>query len=127
MFRAFFVAVLMGLVVAVSASADVIAIPSAPNRYDHVRVERVEPDSAPTRLVLLPASAGAGVAAPRLVRRTPGVQVWIVAGRYENLEDRRMLDGGTAEDALRYPTCTPTAPRSRRTAEPMPAHLSQSR
>lgn len=100
----------MTLIAAVPASADIITIPgansSAPDRYDHVRVDRVGPAAARTRLVLLPGGyAGAGelqLLARDLVRRRPNLQVWIVAGRYQNLEDRRYLDNGTAGDAEQY-------------------------
>lgn len=110
MIRAFGLAVLLTLSLTASASADIIKVPgaktSAPDQYDHVQVDRIGPVSARTRLVLLPGGyAGAGevqLLARSLVRRRPNLQVWIVAGRYENLDDRTYLDGGTAEDALDY-------------------------
>ncbi|MDQ2700896.1 MAG: hypothetical protein M3Y23_06165 [Actinomycetota bacterium] len=110
MIRAISLAVLLILIPATAASADIIKIPgadtAAPDRYDHVRVDRVGPAKARTRLVLLPGGyAGAGeiqLLARDLVRRRPNLQVWIVAGRYQNLEDRRYLDGGTADDARDY-------------------------
>lgn len=110
MIRALRLAVLLTLFSAAPASADIINVPgantSAPDQYDHVQVDRVGPASARTRLVLLPGGyAGAGehqLLARSLVRRRPNLQVWIVAGRYENLDDRTFLDGGTAGDALAY-------------------------
>lgn len=110
MIRALGLAALMTLITAASASADIITIPGAntpaPDRYDRVRVDRVGPAAARTRLILLPGGyAGAGeiqLLAHDLVRRRPNLQVWIVAGRYQNLEDRRLLDGGTADEARRY-------------------------
>ena len=103
-------AVLITLTLTASASADIIKIPgaktSAPDKYDHVRVDRIGPKKARTRLVLLPGGyAGAGeveLLARSLVKKRRNLQVWIVAGRYQNLEDRRFIDGGTADDALLY-------------------------
>ena len=110
MIRALRLAVLFSLVLAASASADIITIPgantSAPDRYDHVRVDRIGPAKAKTRLILLPGGyAGAGehqLLARDLVRRRPGLQVWIMASRFQNLEDRTYLDAGTADDARAY-------------------------
>ena len=110
MLRALSLAVLLTLITAASASADIIEIrgvnTSAPDRYDHVRVDRVGPAKARTRLVLLPGGyAGAGeiqLLAKSLVRRRPNLQVWIMASRFQNLEDRTYLDAGTADDARDY-------------------------
>jgi pimeloyl-ACP methyl ester carboxylesterase len=110
MIRTFGLAVLLTLISAAPATADIIKIPgadtSAPDRFDHVRVDRVGSAKARTRLVLLPGGyAGAGehqLLARDLVRRQPNLQVWIVANRYQNLEDRRFLDSGTAGDAFAY-------------------------
>lgn len=110
MLRSLGLALFLVLLSASPASADIIRIPgadtSAPDRFDHVRVDRIGPLSARNRLVLLPGGyAGAGevqLLARDLVARRPNLQVWIVAGRYQNLEDRRYIDGGTAEDTLAY-------------------------
>ena len=103
-------AVVLLLVLAAPASADVITVKGAPAagpaRYDKVFVERFGPRKAKRVLVLVPGFyGGAGdfsLVGPQLVRRVRGLQVWAVDRRSQALEDTRGFDTGDPAAAQAY-------------------------
>ena len=74
-----------------------------PAKYDRVFVQQLGPAAARTVLVLVPGTnGGAGGVAPvarDIVRRVPGIQVWIVDRREQAFEDTSVFKGGDPQRA----------------------------
>ena len=77
-----------------------------PAKYDRVFVQQLGPAAARTVLVLVPGTnGGAGGVAPvarDIVRRAPGIQVWIVDRREQAFEDTSVFKGGDPQRAQDY-------------------------
>jgi hypothetical protein len=77
-----------------------------PARYDRVFVQQLGPAKARTVLVLVPGTqGGAGSITPvarDIVKRVPGVQVWIADRREEALEDRSVFRTRDPQQAQDY-------------------------
>ena len=69
-----------------------------PAKYDRVFVQQLGPAAARTVLVLVPGTnGGAGSMTPvarDIVRRVPGLQVWIADRREQAFEDTSVFKGG---------------------------------
>jgi pimeloyl-ACP methyl ester carboxylesterase len=77
-----------------------------PAKYDRVFVQQLGPAAAGTVLVLVPGTnGGAGGVAPvarDIVRRVPGLQVWIVDRREQAFEDTSVFKSGDPQRAQDY-------------------------
>jgi hypothetical protein len=79
---------------------------AGPAKYDRVFVQQLGPAAARTVLVFVPGTnGGAGGVAPvahDIVRRVPGVQVWIVDRREQALEDTSVFESRDPQRAQDY-------------------------
>ena len=104
--------VVLALVVAAPASAvdryAPMKVPPGPGpkAYDRVWVQQLGPDGARSVLVLVPGTnGGAGGIEPvarDIVRRVPGLQVWIVDRRQQAFEDTSVFRTGDPQAAQDY-------------------------
>src|SRR5919106_1928859 len=92
---------------AAERNVTVKGVPAAgPARYDRVFVQEVGPKRARRVLVLVPGFiGGAGGITPvarEIVRRVPGLQVWIVDRRENAFEDTSVFESGDPAAAQDY-------------------------
>jgi hypothetical protein len=77
-----------------------------PKTFDRVWVQQLGPDDADSVLVLLPGTnGGAGgisAVARDMLRRVPGLQVWIVDRRQQAFEDTSVFESGDPQRAQDY-------------------------